>query len=153
MPSIITVLAVKDIEKAKAFYMYLFGFKIKYNFGINICFEENLSLQQDFARIMQVPKETMRKKENNFELSLEISKFDEFIQKLKNDFSVEFLHDIFEHNWGQRVIRFYDLDFHLIEVGESMVSVAKRYLAQGFSVEETSKKTQYPIDFIENCLE
>ncbi len=36
-----------------------------------------------------------------------------------------------EHSWGQRVIRFYDLDGHLIEVGESMAMVIRRFFRGG----------------------
>jgi hypothetical protein len=47
---------------------------------------------------------------------------------------------VFEHGWGQRVIRFYDLDWHIIEVGEEMDFVVRRFLAQGLSVAETAKR-------------
>jgi len=51
---------------------------------------------------------------------------------------------LMEHDWGQRVIRIYDPDGHIIEVGESLDYVAKRYLKSGMSVEETALKTQLP---------
>lgn len=57
-----------------------------------------------------------------------------------------------EYPWGQRVIRFYDPDMHIIEVGEPMENVVKRFIDQGLSVEETSKRTQHPIEFVKNCL-
>jgi len=30
---------------------------------------------------------------------------------------VEFIHEIVEQPWGQKVMRFYDPDYHMIEVG------------------------------------
>lgn len=33
-----------------------------------------------------------------------------------------------------------------------MVDVVKFYLAEGLSVQDTATKTQYPIDFVKNCL-
>lgn len=45
-----------------------------------------------------------------------------------------------EHPWGQRVIRFYDLDGHLIEVGESMKLVIRRFQAAGMTPEEIARK-------------
>ena len=48
--------------------------------------------------------------------------------------------EVIEHSWGQRVIRFYDLDEHLIEVGEDMQMVVKRFLASGMTMEEVSAK-------------
>jgi len=38
------------------------------------------------------------------------------------------------------VIRFYDLDGHIIEVGEDMKMVIKRFLASGMTMEEISMK-------------
>lgn len=48
MQNMVTVLSVKDIEKAKTFYMDLFGFSVKYDFGINICFDSNSCLTARF---------------------------------------------------------------------------------------------------------
>ena len=39
-----------------------------------------------------------------------------------------------EDEWGQRSIRFYDPDKHIIDVGESMKVVIKRFLLSGVSV-------------------
>lgn len=41
---------------------------------------------------------------------------------------------------GQRVIRFYDLVGHLIEVGENMKMVIERFLNAGMTIEEVSVK-------------
>ena len=41
--------------------------------------------------------------------------FDGFLDKLKKYPNIEYLGDLIEHSWGQRVIRFYDLDGHIIE--------------------------------------
>ena len=41
-----------------------------------------------------------------------------FVKKLESyDESVEYVSKLTEHPWGQKVIRFYDLDGNLIEVG------------------------------------
>ena len=53
---------------------------------------------------------------------------------------IEYLGGVIEHSWGQRVIRFYDLDGHIIEVGEDMRMVIKRFLASGMTMEEVSVK-------------
>ncbi|MEW9121058.1 MAG: hypothetical protein AB2421_00005 [Thermotaleaceae bacterium] len=53
---------------------------------------------------------------------------------------------------GQRVIRFYDPDMHIIEVGESMETVVKGFIKQGLSIEETAERTQHPIEFVKRCL-
>jgi transposase-like protein len=48
--------------------------------------------------------------------------------------------DIKEQSWGQRVIHFYDPDGHLIEVGEDMKVVARRFLNEGMSIEQAAKR-------------
>ena len=67
--------------------------------------------------------------------------FDGFLNKLKAYSDIEYLGEVIEHSWGQRVIRFYDLDEHLIEVGEDMQMVVKRFLASGMTMEELSYLT------------
>ena len=56
-----------------------------------------------------------------------------------------------EHEWKQRVVRIYDPDHHIIEIGESMAVIARRYLANGYSVEETAKIIQQPVEFVKSC--
>ena len=53
-----------------------------------------------------------------------------------------------EMPWGQRIVRFYDPDFHIIEVGEPMDAVIKRLFASGMTVEQVSEKSQYPIEYV-----
>ena len=59
---------------------------------------------------------------------------------------------ILEAGWGQRSIRFYDLDGHIIEVGENMKMVVKRFLDSGMSMEETSKRMDVSIADLETLL-
>ena len=53
---------------------------------------------------------------NNMELYFEEHEIESFYIRLQV-FDVELIHDLHEHSWGQRVVRFYDLDGHVIEVG------------------------------------
>ena len=62
----------------------------------------------------------IRDRSNNAEIVFEEQDFDGFLNKLKAYSDIEYLGEVIEHSWGQRVIRFYDLDEHLIEVGEDM---------------------------------
>jgi hypothetical protein len=65
---------------------------------------------------------------------------------------VEFLHEIREQPWGQRVMRFYDPDLHIVEVGETMESVVLRYHGTGMSIKEISNKTSMPEEFVERVI-
>ena len=66
-----------------------------------------------------------------------------------SEYSIEYLNRCKEHDWGQRVIRIYDLDRHMIEIGESMEYVARRFLDNGMTVEQVAEKTQLPLSQIE----
>ncbi len=140
MKYICTVISVSDIEAAKKFYKDLFGLKIYQDYGKNIAFTCGLALQQDFDWLVNLPKEKVLKKSNNVEIAFEESDFDEFLIRLKQYENIEYLDEVMEHTWGQRVIRFYDLDGHIIEVGEDMKMVIKRFLATGMMMEEVTVK-------------
>lgn len=75
-----------------------------------------------------------------------------FFKKLKDIDSIRYVHELKEQPWGQRVIRLYDPDMHIIEIGEPMQSVVKRLLSKGLSVEETVKKTLMPEEFVKQFI-
>ena len=53
------------------------------------------------------------------EVYFEEDDFDTFAKKLQT-FGIHYVHPIKEHDWRQRVVRFYDPDCHIIEVGENI---------------------------------
>ncbi len=140
-----TVISVADINAARKFYEDLFGLELYQDYGINISFTCGLALQQDFDWLVNLPKESIVKKSNNTEICFEEQDFDGFLDKLKKHPHIEYLGEVVEHSWGQRVIRFYDLDGHIIEVGEDMKTVIKRFLASGMTMEEVSAKMDVSI--------
>ena len=123
------------------------------DFGANITFEGGFSLQSKESGVNFIHKteNEVLSKPDNFELYFEEEQFDEFVERLKF-FIIIYLHNAVEYPWGQRVIRFYDPDMHIIEVGESMETVVKRFITQGLSVEETAERTQHPVEFVRGCL-
>lgn len=86
------------------------------------------------------------------ELSFETEDIDAFMYVL-DQYHVTLLHPLKEGAWGQRVVRFYDLDGHVIEVGESMRKIIKRLLSQGFSYEELAHRLRVPLDYIKQIME
>ena len=152
MKYICTVISVSDIEAAKKFYKDLYGLKIYQDYGKNIAFTCGLALQQDFDWLVNLPKEKVLKKSNNVEIAFEESDFDEFLIRLKQYENIEYLDEVMEHTWGQRVIRFYDLDGHIIEVGESMKIVIQRFLSTGMTMEEISSKMDASIEDLTKLL-
>ena len=146
------LIAVKDIEVAKKFYTEILHQKIILDFGANVTFAGNFSLQANFAELVGFNKNEMVQGSKSFELYFEEEDLDSFVKQLKNHPEIKYAHDVKEYDWGQRVIRFYDPDMHMIEVGESMEVVIKRFLKQGLSVEETAKRTMHPIEYVRKCL-
>jgi hypothetical protein len=70
---------------------------------------------------------------------------DEVAARLR-DAGVEFLHPLHEEPWGQRTIRFFDPDHHLIEIGEPLEVFIRRLITQGMSPEAVTAKTGVPLD-------
>lgn len=151
MKFMLPLLAVKDVETSKKFYYELFDQTVSMDLGWNVTLGGNFSIQQNFAWLTGLPEDSVIEKSNNMELYFEVDDFDEFINKLSHYNNIEYVNQPMKHEWQQRVVRIYDPDYHIIEIGESMEIIAKRYLIEGYSVEETAKIIQHPIEFINYC--
>ena len=88
---------------------------------------------------------------NSSEVYFEEDNFDKFADKLKKC-DVEYVHPIKEHAWGQRVVRIYDPDKHIIEVGENMKDVCKRFLDSGMTPEQVAERMDVPMKFVNACI-
>lgn len=54
-------------------------------------------------------------------LYFEEANIEGFVKKLEEaDIEIEFVNKLMTHSWGQKVVRFYDPDGNLIEVGTPM---------------------------------
>ena len=153
MKYVCTVISVADIGTARKFYEELFGLEVYQDYGKNIAFSCGLALQQDFDWLVSIPKEKILKKSNNAEIVFEEQDFDGFLNRLKEYPEIEYLGEVIEHSWGQRVIRFYDLDGHLIEVGEDMKMVVRRFLNTGMTMEEVSERMDVSIEDLGKLLD
>ena len=147
-----TVIAVSDINVSRRFYQGLFGLELYQDYGINVSFTCGLSLQQEFDWLVSVPRETVLKRSHNMELAFETRDFDGFLEKIKGYPGIERLGNVIEHSWGQRVVRFYDPDGHLIEVGENMKMVIERFLSAGMTMEEVSARMDVSIKDLTTLL-
>lgn len=145
-------IAVKDISLSKKFYQDLFGLEVFQDYGSNISFG-GLSLQQDFDWLLGISKKSILNESHNMELYFEENEFNHFISKLDQRDDIRYIgNGIKEAEWGQRSVRFYDLDGHIIEVGETMKMVVKRFLDSGLSMEETSKCMDVSVSDLETLL-
>lgn len=145
------MLVVTDINKSVDFYKKVFGLRVVMDFGANKTLTGGLALQT-----IETFKEFIGKDEicfggNNFEIYFEEDDFDKFINRL-NECDVEYVHPVKEHSWGQRVVRIYDPDRHIIEIGENMKVVCRRFLASGMTPEQVAMRMDVPIKFVNGCI-
>ena len=107
---------------------------------------------KDFDWLINIEKEKIIEKANNHEICFEEENFDAFLKRLSVYPQIEYLDDVIEHSWGQRVVRFYDLDKHIIEVGESMKMVINRFIDRGMTMEQISKKMDVSVADLKKLL-
>lgn len=111
------LIVVKDIEKAKRFYQELFGLDVVLDQDGNVILTEGLVLQEENIWKEFLGKEIVRKN-HACELYFEEREIEKFVQKLEKLYpSIQYVNRLTTHSWGQKVVRFYDLDGNLIEVG------------------------------------
>ena len=117
------LIVVKDIEKSRQFYHDLFGIDLVLDNDGNMILTEGLVLQDEKIWKNFLGKDIVSKS-NSCELYFEEQDIDVFIEKLERMYpNIEYVNRLMTHSWGQRVIRFYDLDGNLIEVGTPMESI------------------------------
>jgi len=150
-----TLITVEDISSSRQFYEGLLGQKVKYDFGRDVVFKGDFSihLKSHFQTLLgDVSNYPVAGKANNGELYFEADDIESIYERLKQS-AVEFIHGIQEQPWGQRVMRLYDLDGHIIEIGETMEAVILRFHSQGFSLEDIVEKSSMPREFVEQVIE
>lgn len=145
------LIAVADLDRSKAFYKEVLGLSVILDFGANVTLEGGLSLQsldtwQAFTGTDQITFFS-----RSSELYFVEEEFDRFLQTLSR-FDIRYVHPLKEHRWGQRVVRFYDPDGHIIEVGESLSAVCRRFLAQGLTPEGIAVRMDIPLSYVQELL-
>ena len=114
------LIVVKDIEKSRKFYHDLFGIDLVLDNEGNMILTEGLVLQDEKIWKTFLDRDIVPKS-NSCELYFEEQDIESFIEKLERLYpTIEYVNHLMTHSWGQRVIRFYDLDGNLIEVGTPM---------------------------------
>ena len=109
---------VNDIEKSVAFYKELFGLQVIRDFGNNVILSEGLVLQERKGFEELIGKD-VSSGGNDAVLYFVENDLEAFAEKLKNgSFEIQYVHELKEYSWGQRAIRIYDPDLHMIEIGE-----------------------------------
>ena len=111
------LIVVKDIEKSRKFYHDLFDIDLVLDNDGNMILTEGLVLQDEKIWKSFLDRDIVPKS-NSCELYFEEQDIESFAEKLEKLYpDIEYVNRLMTHSWGQRVIRFYDLDGNLIEVG------------------------------------
>ena len=114
------LMAVKDVEKSKKFYHDLFGLNTILNSDGKVILTEGLVLQDEKIWRECLNKEVISKN-HACELYFEEPDIEAFVEKLEELYpDVTYANRLMTHSWGQQIVRFYDLDGNLIEVGTPM---------------------------------
>ena len=114
------LIVVKDIEKAQQFYYDLFGLEMIRDNDGNMILTDGLVLQEE-RYWKEFLKRDIIPQSNSCELYFEEADIEGFVEKLETLYpDIQYVNQLMTHSWGQTVIRFYDLDGNLIEVGTPM---------------------------------
>ena len=146
------MLVVTDIDKTIAFYKNVLGLQVAMDFGANKVLTGGLALQTLDTYREFIGTDDISFGGNHFEIYFEEDEFDKFANNLRNC-NIQYVHPVKEHAWGQRVVRFYDPDRHIIEVGENMKAVCKRFIGSGLTPEQTAQRMDVPMEFINECMQ
>jgi catechol 2,3-dioxygenase-like lactoylglutathione lyase family enzyme len=146
-----TLIAVADMEISKQFYHDVLGLEIVADFGDNVTLDGGIALQTMNTWKTFIRTDNLVLPKNAGVLYFDDEDMDTFCDHLKK-FDICYVHPLFEHRWGQRVVRFYDPDKHIIEVGEKLDAVILRFMENGLSAEETAVRMDIPFDFVRACL-
>lgn len=147
-----TLIAVKNMEESKKFYHDILDMNVVGDFGANVQLDGGLFLQTLDTWSGFIKNKEVYLNNNASELYFEVSDIDEFYKKLQVA-NVEYVHELLEHRWGQRVVRFYDPDYHIIEVAEDISMVVKRFSNKGMMVEQVAERMDVPVDYVKECLQ
>lgn len=153
MKFVCSLISVGDIAVSRFFYENILKQKVKTDYGVNVTFEGGFSihLENHFCGLLG-PGHDIRHGSNDFELYFECNDIDEVQDELKRH-DIAFIHMIREQPWLQRVMRVYDPDRHIIEIGESLEGLTLRLHAGGMTAEEINKRTSLPPEFINGVID
>ena len=146
-----TLLAVKDMKTSLKFYQDVLGLRVTADYGANVTLEGSIFLQTLDTWKSFIHTDRVILPNSAVELYFEEENISAFCDHLSS-FDIRYVHPLFEHRWGQRVVRFYDPDGHIIEVGEKLDAVIRRFAANGMSAAETAARMDIPLNAVLPCL-
>lgn len=150
MKYICPLIVVESIEKSRFLYEELLGQNVKVDFGENITFHGDFAIHEK-KHFEKLINGEVKQKSNSFELYFEEDDLEE-IEVILKEHDFEFVHEVMEQPWKQRVLRFYDYDKNIIEIGERLEHVAYRLFKDDFSIEDISKTTYLSVEKVKEAI-
>lgn len=145
------MLSVKDLKKSVDFYKEILGLRVIADFGANVTLTGGVALQSEESWKEFIGKDTDIVYGDSTELYFEEDDFDAFIDGLSSK-NIDYVHPALEHGWGQRVVRFYDPDKHIIEVGEILSAVCSRFASSGMDPSAIAARMEIPEAMVKRLL-
>ena len=145
------LLAVADMERSLAFYETVLGLRVVLDFGANKTLTGGLCLQTLDTWRSFLGTDQVAFGGNDAEIYFEEDRFDAFAERLST-LPIQYVHPVKEHRWGQRVVRFYDPDRHIIDVGENLAAVCRRFLDSGLTPEQTAERMDVSLEYVRKRL-
>jgi catechol 2,3-dioxygenase-like lactoylglutathione lyase family enzyme len=150
-----SVLLTTDVRRLLAFYVRILGQEVQQDFGACVILRCGLSLWQpsdDLTVAVKLGYAHHPAGNKNLELCFETMTLDTDAERIKAS-GAKLLHDLVEEPWGQQVLRFFDPDGNLVELGESIPTFVRRHYASGLSAQAVAEKTGVPPDTVLEFVE
>ena len=144
------LLAVTDLERPKAFYKKYLDQDVIIEYGANVTLTGGFSLQTLESWRGFIGGLDVNFKGNDTELYFEADDYDAFLSSIDG---LALVHPPIEHSWGQRGVRFYDPDGHIIEVGEKIITVVKRFKESDMSAPEIAVRMDVKEEYVREWLD
>ena len=118
-----TIILVKDIKKSKDFYEKVVGLKVISDYETIVFFENHFVIHNANALLKTIFKKkkilNLKRGRKNIEIYFETDDISRSYDEIRRS-GVRIIHGIEEQAWGQKVFRFFDIDNHLVEIGEAL---------------------------------
>lgn len=111
------LIVVNNLEASKRFYKDLFGLDVLMDSDGNAILTEGLVLQdrQIWETCIDHP---VTSHPHDTVLYFVEPDIDGFLKKLdESPYEIQYIHRDLQNSWGRRIVRMYDLDGHVIEIG------------------------------------
>jgi len=151
MKYICALITVEDVARARMLYENILQQKVISDFGENVAFEGGFAIHKKdhFESLLNGKK--VQSFSNSFELYFEHDNLLEIQNELMLK-GFEFVHELCEQPWRQQVLRFYDYDKNIVEIGERLEHVAYRLFLEGKTVEEIMQYTYFTKEKTEEAI-